>query len=143
MSKKYGFSDEELMPIWDRDMATGCVYCGKPMKKYIDIKAEIQSGITEKKGAFKCEATIEHLHHEKPFYKDEVCNGRVLKLEGLAICCRSCNSSRGKLELRTWFSCNYCKDKDNPISEITVAKQVREYLKQEQKYAPLTVVSQF
>jgi len=50
-----------------------------------------------------------------------------LKESELAVCCGSCNSSRGKLQLSDWFGSPYCRAKG--INEITVAEPVRKYLR--------------
>lgn len=79
----------------------------------------------------KDSATIEHLREVKPFYWTDKAGLRTsLKKEELAICCGSCNSSRGKKSLREWFGKPYCKARNTPINEDSVAGPVKEYLKQ-------------
>jgi hypothetical protein len=68
-------------------------------------------------------ATIEHLNEKPPFYWQE-----GLREDGLAICCGSCNSSRGNKRLRDWFRSPYCMDRPKPIDGSTVAEAVRKYL---------------
>ena len=68
--------------------------------------------------------TIEHLHEKRPFYWEE-----GLKEEGLAICCGSCNSSRGNKSLQEWLQTSYCTQRDMPINSSTVAEPVRRYLR--------------
>jgi len=68
--------------------------------------------------------TIEHLNERPPFYWQH-----GLREEGLAICCGSCNSSRGKKSLHDWFRTPYCKDRTIPIDDNTVAEPVKRYLR--------------
>jgi hypothetical protein len=72
-------------------------------------------------------ATIEHLNERPPFYWKQ-----GLKEEGLAICCWSCNSSRGSKRLRDWFLTTYCVERTTPINEKTVAEPVKLYLRNEE-----------
>lgn len=113
MAKKYGFTEEELKPIRNRDEK--CVYCDKPMVK--------PSTGTDRRNW----ATVEHLNEKRPFYKEE-----GLKIEGLVICCFSCNSSRGKKSLKEWFEGSYCTEK-HKINPSTVADVVKKYIKSIQK----------
>jgi hypothetical protein len=62
-------------------------------------------------------ATIEHLNHLPPWNNSNT----------VAICCGSCNSSRGVKRISDWFKTKYCIDKN--INEKTVARTVQEYLK--------------
>jgi len=64
-------------------------------------------------------ATIEHFNNDGPLKKK--CN--------VAICCRSCNSSKGTMGLTAWFKTRYCREKK--INEDTVSKPVKEYLRLE------------
>jgi len=68
--------------------------------------------------------TIEHLTEKPPFYWEE-----GLEEEGLAICCGSCNSSRGNKSLRDWFRTPYCAERAMPISHNTVEEPLRRYLR--------------
>jgi len=108
MSNKYGIPEEELNKIRARDKR--CVYCHKEMLKHHNKKNQGDS------------PTIEHLNSDPPFYwKDG------LKIEDVAICCGSCNSSRGIKKLSDWFTVKFCKDRK--INGDTVAGPVKEYLK--------------
>jgi hypothetical protein len=73
-------------------------------------------------------ATIEHLNEKRPFYWDE-----GLKKGGLAICCGSCNSSRGRKTLRDWFASPYCGQRH--ISATTVAAPVKRYLRRLRRHS--------
>ena len=99
----HGIPEEVLQRLRERD--SRCVYCGK------------QYSTTETKD----KASIEHLDENGPgLWKDG------LTEEGLAFCCRSCNSSRGKLSLLNWFQKPYCRGR--AINGNTVAEPVKRYL---------------
>ena len=102
MSNKYGISEEALERIRARD--TACVYCRNPMT---NPKSDARHGK---------HATIEHLNYLPPW------NNPIT----VAICCGSCNSSRGKKKLLDWFRTPYCIEKN--INEKTVAEPVNEYI---------------
>lgn len=103
MSNKYGISEKDEKEIRARDKT--CVYCHKAMKEYSGI-----SGVSSDK------ATIEHLNNEGPFNEKST----------MAICCGSCNSSRGNKELLDWFKTPYCIERN--INKETVAEPVKEYI---------------
>ena len=48
------------------------------------------------------------------------------KVWNIALCCGSCNASRGPKGLAEWFDSEYCRTKN--ISRQTVARVVRRYL---------------
>ena len=100
---RYGLPEEELGCIRDRDQT--CVYCHKNM---------IPPGSDGPRTDW---ATIEHLNHLPPWDNPET----------VAICCWSCNSSRGNRLLRDWFTSVYCRTRG--INETTVAEPVREFLR--------------
>src|SRR6266542_3195732 len=101
-----------LSEIRARDKA--CVYCRKTM---------IYPYLAKKSGG--C-ATIEHLNWDGPFHWPD------LKAHDIALCCGSCNSSRGVKELTDWFKTQYCINKN--ISAKTVAMPVRSYLRLQKKH---------
>lgn len=103
MSNKYNLPEKEIERIRKRDKK--CVYCGKIM---------VNSRYSENR---KDWATIEHLNHLPPWDNPST----------VAICCGSCNSSRGDKKLLNWFKGEYCI-KSN-INKRTVAKPVKDYLK--------------
>lgn len=98
MSNKYGIPLEEEEKIRSRDKT--CVYCHKEMMSPNDG------------GWFGDCATIEHLNYLPPWDNPAT----------VAICCGSCNSSRGKKPLLDWFKTLYCLKKN--INQGTVAKPV-------------------
>ena len=104
MSNKYGLPDKELEQVRCRD--TTCVYCHKEMA---------QPNPNVWRGDW---ATIEHLNHLPPWNNPKT----------IAICCSSCNSSRGKKTILEWFESDFCKKKN--ISPLTVAEPVLMYIKE-------------
>ena len=104
MSNKYGIPEGELEKIRDRDL--NCVYCHKVMDN-----SHVGVDRTDW-------ATIEHLNHLPPWNNPTT----------VAICCGSCNSSRREKKLLEWFKSSYCIERN--INEKTVAKIVREYIKE-------------
>jgi hypothetical protein len=102
MKNKYGLPEEDLEKIRKRDK--DCVYCHKIMTK---------AG----SGGFRGDwATIEHLNHLPPWDNPST----------VAICCGSCNSSRGAKTLPNWFKTSYCIEKN--INIDTVSSPVRNYI---------------
>ena len=114
MKTNYGIPQKELDDIVKRD--TDCVYCHKKWN-------------SKNRGD---SATIEHLNHKPDL--DSV--GKAIR-EGkpvsaiIAICCGSCNSSRGSKSLRDWFETPYCKERN--IRYSTVASVVKKYIDKYEK----------
>ena len=108
MANKFGIPSDVEAAIRERDRV--CVYCLREMQTYVGVR-----------GTRPDMATIEHLSHEPPFYwKDG------LKAEGIAICCGSCNASRGAKTHEEWFQSQYCLERG--INFETVAEPVRVFL---------------
>ncbi|NQV89240.1 MAG: hypothetical protein HQ488_02870 [Parcubacteria group bacterium] len=103
MKNKYGLPEKELDSIRARDSV--CVYCHKTMKK---------AGSEEFRGDW---STIEHLNHLPPWNN----------ISTIAICCFSCNASRGAKRITDWFKGSYCLDKG--INLNTVTTPVKDYVK--------------
>jgi hypothetical protein len=107
MSNAFGIPEEVEQEVRNRDK--NCVYCHKIMAPCV--------------GDNRCDwATIEHFREEGPFYWE-----KGLKQEDLAICCGSCNSSRGRKRLSDWFKTRFCIERN--INENTAAKPVKKYIK--------------
>lgn len=102
MLNKYGLPEKDLNEIINRDKV--CVYCHKKMTSH---------DTTGKRGDWW---TIEHLNYLPPWNNSHT----------VAICCWSCNSSRGQLKIRDWFKTRYCIAKN--INESTVSAVVKEYV---------------
>ncbi|MSR87920.1 MAG: hypothetical protein EXS69_02035 [Candidatus Zambryskibacteria bacterium] len=119
MSNTFGIPEEVEQKIRHRDKV--CVYCHKTM-------------IYPCVGINQCDwATIEHFREEGPFYWWD-----GLKEEDLAICCKSCNSSRRRNKLLDWFQKPYCTDPKRNINEKTVAEPVKEYIRKNERYMDAT-----
>ena len=104
MSNPYGICDRDERAIRARDKK--CVYCSVRVKRRPNNRA--------------LEATIEHFNNHGP----------MRKRYNLAICCRGCNSSKGKKGLLEWFKTDYCKEnRRRPINERTVCEPVKKYLR--------------
>ena len=108
--KNFGIPDNVLSDLTARDKS--CVYCHKTMIYPYDLQQRRDS------------ATIEHLNCEPPFHWSD-----GLREDGIAMCCGSCNSSRGKKRLTDWFKSQYCIDRN--INAETVAPPVKSYLQSE------------
>ncbi len=103
MSNRFGIPKDIEQKLRDRDKR--CVYCRRRMKA----------------GDAKRRPTIEHFNRLGPFYWND-----GLKEKDLAICCNSCNASRGKKTLPDWFKSPYCTERN--INKKTVATPVKRYL---------------
>lgn len=110
--KNYGIPDDELAKIMHRDQK--CVYCSKLMINPYDVNNRRDS------------ATIEHLSPNPPFH---ISHG--MELDNIAMCCGSCNSSRGAKNLENWFKSSYCVARN--INHETVSEPVKKYIKQLKK----------
>ena len=102
MKNSYGLPEEGLERVRQRDVH--CVYCHKEMVP--------NSAAKDKRDC----PTIEHLNHLPPWDN----------IETVAICCWSCNSSRGNRLITQWFEGAYCRERN--INYDTVAPAVRSYI---------------
>jgi hypothetical protein len=98
----YGLPEADLEAVRQRDK--NCVYCHKEM---------LEPSPDAKRTDW---ATIEHLNHLPPWDNPKT----------IAICCTSCNSSRGNKRIVDWFESRYCKER--AISPATVAQPVLAYI---------------
>ena len=115
MANKFRIPKEVELMLRDRDRS--CVYCHKET---------VYPCVGDRQRDW---ATIEHFREEGPFYWDE-----DLKEEDLAICCGSCNSSRGRKKLLDWFKTAYCTDPKRNINEETVAGPVKRYIRKNERH---------
>jgi len=107
MNNNYGLPDDKVDQVRARDK--DCVYCHKIMTDPKD------------RGNRTDWATIEHLNNMPPW--DNAIT--------IAICCFSCNASRGNKNISDWFKTQYCVERN--INLNTVAEPVREYIKKYEK----------
>lgn len=103
MSNKYGIPKKDEEEIRARDK--NCVYCHKKM---------VYPCVGNKQRNW---ATIEHLNYLPPWNNPKT----------VAICCGSCNSSRGNKKLADWFKSPYCIERN--INEETVAEEVKKFIR--------------
>lgn len=98
------WSIPEWMERKVRERDRSCVYCGSVF--------EVREGF---RGA---EATWEHIVNDLT----------MVTLENIALCCWSCNASKGSRPLAQWLEMDYCKRRG--ISNATVSAVVRRHLDQ-------------
>jgi hypothetical protein len=101
---KWGIPDWLEREVKDRDKT--CVYCGIKMIDQMPPR-----------GPRKAVATWEHI----------INNARIVTRENIALCCASCNSSKGTKILSDWIQSNYCKKRG--INKDTVGDVVKAALK--------------
>jgi hypothetical protein len=106
MANRFGIPAEVEQRIRARDAR--CVYCGKEFSR----------------DSPRDRPTIEHLDEHPPFHWRE-----GLTEDGLAICCASCNSSRGQKSLMSWFGTPYCTSRGIGLDGGSLAKPVLRYLR--------------
>ena len=102
MSNNYNILDWLETKVRDRDK--NCVYCGVIMKTSARTK-----------GTPGDKSTFEHIDNDGPPSE-----------ENIAMCCASCNSSKGVKKLLVWFESIYCQKKN--INKSTVADIIRRHI---------------
>ncbi|MCP2037844.1 HNH endonuclease [Chryseobacterium sp. HSC-36S06] len=98
MGNRWGIPTEVERYVLERDST--CVYCG--IEFSIDTR--------------KTKASWEHIVNDI----------RINGIDNIALCCMSCNASKGAKLLSIWLEGDYCKKKN--ITSETVAKVVKEAL---------------
>lgn len=100
MANRWGIPKdvEELVKIRDKQ----CVYCGSP------FSSEATS--------IKTRPTWEHIINDI----------RINGPDNIALCCGSCNASKGSKELQVWLNSKYCVQKG--INKNRVSEVVRKHL---------------
>ena len=96
MANQYGIPLDVEQRLRARD--TSCVYCRR------------QFSTEDRRGW----PTIEHLSEKLPFRWN-----KGLTEDGLAICCWSCNSSRGQKTLHDWFRSRFVSAARGPSGRLT------------------------
>lgn len=102
MSNRWGIPYETEEMVKKRDLK--CIYCG--------------IAFSDSKSSRKSRSTWEHI------INDIRLNGP----DNIAICCCSCNASKGTKKLEDWLKSKYCISKS--ISSETVAPVVKRHLNQ-------------
>jgi len=108
MTNNYGIPDWLEKKVRERDKF--CIYCHVEMKEYPHVR-----------GTPKDKATIEHIDNDVNHISEE----------NIAMCCASCNASKGKKPLSEWFDSEYCKKRG--ISKEKVADVVRKHIENEER----------
>ncbi len=98
MSNRWNIPPEVEKAVLERDKA--CVYCG--------VKFSDKSR--------KTKASWEHIVNDI----------RLNGADNIALCCVSCNASKGAKELKDWLKSDYCKKKE--IRSESVAQVVKTHL---------------
>jgi len=97
------------IPKWLENEVRGrdkkCVYCG------VNLVDRVPRGNSRKNAM-----TWEHIIND----------ARIVTRENIALCCSSCNSSKGIKPLAEWISSSYCQE--HGINKNTVAEIVRKAL---------------
>lgn len=65
-------------------------------------------------------------HGSRPSWEHIINDAKVITRENIALCCRSCNSSKGARLLADWINSQYCQQRG--INPNTVAEIVKKAL---------------
>jgi hypothetical protein len=101
MANRLGILSEIVILVRERD--SKCIYCG------IDFSISNESR--------KTRSTWEHIINDI----------RINGIENIALCCSSCNASKGAKQLENWLKSKYCLIKG--ITKNSVATVVKNHLK--------------
>ena len=83
---------------------TACIYCGVPFR-----------------------ATGQANRRTWPTWEHIVNDARIVTRENIALCCGSCNASKGSKDLAAWLRSPYCRRRS--IDAATVAEVARQALR--------------
>lgn len=95
MANRWGIPREVENHVRDRDLA--CVYCG------VEFRDDDNSRTS------------------KPSWEHIVNDIRINGTTNIALCCMSCNASKGSKPLEDWLNSDYCKRKEisaNSVDEV-------------------------
>lgn len=101
MANNWGIPDWLEKEVRNRDKI--CVYCRVKMEN------------KPKKNNLRRRATFEHIDN----------NGEPTA-KNIAMCCNSCNASKGTKKLANWLQADYCKEKN--INKKTVAPIIKKFI---------------
>ena len=101
MANRWGIPKDVEELVRKRD--SSCVYCG------ISFTSAINT------------------HKTRPTWEHIINDIRINGPDNIALCCGSCNASKGSKLLRDWLNSKYCITKE--ITKDSVATVVKEYLK--------------
>lgn len=89
MANRWGIPKEVEEFVKKRDKS--CVYCG------IEFKLDEKS------------------RKNKPSWEHIINDIRINGIDNIALCCMSCNASKGAKLLENWLESAYCKKKGSPL----------------------------
>jgi hypothetical protein len=69
------------------------------------------------------------IHKTRPTWEHIINDIRINGPENIALCCGSCNASKGTKQLTDWLSSKYCLAKG--INKDNVANVVKDFLKRQ------------
>lgn len=92
MANRWGIPREVEDHVFERDIA--CVYCGAEFKE------------------------IDNSRTIKPSWEHIVNDIRINGTDNIALCCLSCNASKGSKLLEEWLKSDYCKRKEITINSV-------------------------
>lgn len=105
MTNRWGIPKEVEQHVKGRDL--NCVYCGI---SFIDTVST---------------------HKTRPTWEHIINDIRINSIDNIALCCGSCNASKGNKVLEEWIKGRYCKDKGITIQNV--ADVVKEYFNKNRK----------
>lgn len=94
MANRWGIPLEVENIVRQRD--ENCVYCGVVFKK---------DGISRK---------------SKPSWEHIVNDIRINGIDNIALCCMSCNASKGAKLLEDWLESDYCRSKEITLDSVAI-----------------------
>ena len=100
MANRWGIPNDVEELVKKRDVS--CVYCGTSFVNSI------------------------HTHKTRPTWEHIINDIKIIGPANIALCCGSCNASKGSKSFETWLTGKYCTKKG--ITEDNVAQVVKEYL---------------
>ncbi|AHW58871.1 hypothetical protein SAMN05444285_13754 [Draconibacterium orientale] len=92
MANRWGIPKEIEEIVRERD--TSCVYCG------IEFK------------------TGEDSRKRKPSWEHIINDIRINGIDNIALCCMSCNASKGSKLLEDWLKSDYCKKNNITVDSV-------------------------
>lgn len=101
MANRWGIPKEVEEHVKKRDLK--CVYCSSEFSKNRDIRKH------------------------KPSWEHIINDIRINGITNIALCCMSCNASKGAKKLEDWLNSAYCKEKG--ITSQNVADVVKDAIK--------------
>ena len=101
MANRWGIPKDVEVLVKQRDLS--CVYCGISFINTVPT------------------------HKTRPTWEHIINDIRINGPDNIALCCGSCNASKGTKLLKDWLNCKYCETKK--ITKDNVAIVVKEHLK--------------